>query len=236
MITIRKSEARGKANYGWLNTKHTFSFANYYDPNFMGFSDLRVINEDRVTGNNGFPPHGHRDMEIISYVVDGALEHQDSMGHSSVIEKGELQRITAGKGIMHSEYNHSATDLVHFLQIWIQPDKRGLTPSYEQKKFSDQEKRGKLLLVASNDGRDNSITINQDVNLYNGLVNNDDTINYEIADGRSIWIQIVKGSLFVNNKLLSSGDGAAIMEEKNITIKGNSEESELLMFDMKNNV
>jgi redox-sensitive bicupin YhaK (pirin superfamily) len=236
MITIREAEARGKANFGWLESQHTFSFGSYYDPKFMGFASLRVINEDKVQAGQGFGTHGHRDMEIISYVIDGALEHKDSMGHSSILHPGEVQRISAGKGMLHSEYNYSQTDLVHFLQIWIQPETGGLLPSYEQKNFSEGEKLGKLRLIASRDGRENSVTIHQDVNLYSTLLNGDHKITYHIADHRCIWVQIVKGSILLNDRVLSSGDGAAIIEEKNIILKGDSDRAELLLFDMANNV
>lgn len=235
MITIRKAEARGKANFGWLDSKHTFSFGNYYDPNFMGFGSLRVINEDKVQGGQGFGTHGHRDMEIISYVISGALEHKDNIGNGTVIIPGDVQRMSAGTGILHSEYNHSQTDLVHFLQIWIQPDTNDLSPSYEQKNFSDEEKQGKLRLVASRDGKENSVTIHQDVNLYSTLLNYSDKISHPIADNRCVWIQVITGSIFLNDQLLSSGDGASIIGE-NIIIIADSSQVEFLLFDMANNI
>lgn len=236
MITIRKSEARGKANYGWLDTNYSFSFANYYDPNFMGFGSLRVVNEDKIQAGKGFDTHGHRDMEIITYLLEGQLAHKDSMGNGSIIRAGEVQRMSAGKGILHSEYNASSTDSVHLLQIWIQPETKGLSPSYEQKQFSDQEKYGKLRLVASRDGRENSVTVHQDVNLYSTLLNQNDTVAYEIADDRCVWMQMIKGSILLNNWSLSSGDGAAIVKEKSLIFQGNNPESEFLLFDMANNV
>lgn len=232
MITIRESSARGKANFGWLDSRHTFSFGNYYDADFMGFSTLRVINEDKVQPEMGFGTHGHNDMEIISYVIEGALEHKDSMGNGSIIKPGDVQRMSAGTGILHSEYNHSKTDLVHFLQIWILPDTKELSPSYEQKNFSPEEKKDKLCLVASKDGKENSVKIHQDANIYSSLLEKGTQISYDISDDRCIWIQIVKGSILLNEKVLSFGDGVAIIKEKNLTMIGNSEKSEFLLFDL----
>lgn len=234
MINIRKAEARGKANYGWLDTNYSFSFANYYDPNFMGFSSLRVINEDKIQASKGFDTHGHQDMEIITYLIEGELAHKDSMGNGSIIYPGEVQRMSAGTGIFHSEYNSSPTDLVHLLQIWIQPETKGLTPSYEQKKFSDPEKYGKLRLIASRDGRENSVTVHQDVNLYSTLLDKNDTVAHQLADNRCVWIQMIRGSILLNDQSLSAGDGAAIVKDKNLTIKSSEPKTELLLFDLTN--
>jgi redox-sensitive bicupin YhaK (pirin superfamily) len=232
MITIRPRHERGTANFGWLDSRHTFSFGNYYDPQHMGFASLRVINEDKVTPAKGFGTHGHRDMEIISYVLSGALEHRDSMGNGSVIHPGDVQRMSAGTGITHSEFNASATEPVHLLQIWLLPNERGLQPSYEEKHFSPQEKPGQLILVGSSDGRDNSVTIHQDVNLYVASLKNSDTINYQIDKNRAVWIQVAKGSISLNGKLLEAGDGAAIVDETQITLTANNDTGEILLFDM----
>ena len=232
MITIRPRHERGTANFGWLDSRHTFSFGNYYDPQHMGFASLRVINEDKVTPAKGFGTHGHRDMEIISYVLSGALEHRDSMGNGSVIRPGDVQRMSAGTGITHSEFNGSATEPVHFLQIWLLPNERGLQPSYEEKHFSPQEKPGQLVLVGSTDGRDNSVTIHQDVNLYVGSLKDSDRLSYQIDNNRAVWIQVAKGSISLNGKLLEAGDGAAIVDETEITLVANSDTGEILLFDM----
>jgi quercetin 2,3-dioxygenase len=232
MITIRPSAARGNANFGWLDSKHTFSFGNYFDRNFMGFASLRVINEDKVLPAKGFGTHGHSDMEIISYVLDGSLEHKDSIGNGSIIRPGDVQRMSAGTGILHSEYNASATDPVHFLQIWILPDTKGIEPSYEQKHFSAEDRQGKLRLVASPDGRDGSVTIHQDANLYIAALNNGETVNRAIADGRVAWIQVAKGAIELNGETLTAGDGAAIEEESAISIAGTADDTEILLFDL----
>lgn len=232
MITIRPSQARGNANFGWLDSKHTFSFGNYYDPNQMGFASLRVINEDKVQPGQGFGTHSHKDMEIISYVLSGELEHKDSIGSGSVIRPGDVQRMSAGTGIAHSEFNASSSNLVHFLQIWIMPDKVGIEPSYEQKHFSLAEKEGKLQLVASPDGRDNSVTIHQDVNLYIAALKNGDRVNYSPRENRSLWIQVAKGSVEINDQPLQAGDGAAITQEINIAISATRNETEILLFDL----
>ncbi|MCU0567960.1 MAG: pirin family protein [Oculatellaceae cyanobacterium Prado106] len=232
MITLRPAQARGTANFGWLDSRHTFSFGEYYDPNHIGFADLRVINEDKVTAGQGFGTHGHRDMEIISYVLEGALEHKDSIGTGSVIHPGDVQRMSAGKGIYHSEFNASKTDPVHFLQIWILPEQKGIDPGYEQKHFTDAEKLGKLRLVGSRDGRDGSVTIHQNVDLYAGLLQDGDTVNYAIAPNRSIWLQVARGSVQLNGQTLTAGDGAAIAQESALTLVGNSEKAEVLLFDM----
>ncbi len=232
MITIRPAAARGNANFGWLDSKNTFSFGNYYDPNFMGFASLRVINEDKVSPSKGFGTHGHNDMEIISYVLEGSLEHKDSLGNGSIICPGDVQRMSAGTGILHSEYNASATDPVHFLQIWILPDTKGLQPSYEQKHFSLEDKQGKLRLVASRDGRDGSVTIHQDANLYIAALKYGETVNYVTSNDRSVWIQVAKGTVELNGKSLSTGDGAAIAREKAIALTGTTDNTEVLLFDL----
>src|SRR5215217_4259599 len=201
MINIRRSKERGKANYGWLDTNYTFSFSDYYDPQFIGFRDLRVINEDFIEPAQGFPKHGHRDMEIITYMIDGELSHRDSMGNGETIRPHEVQRMTAGTGILHSEYS-SPTDKTHLLQIWIQPEKNGLTPSYEQKLFPPEEKQGKLRLVASHGGDDGSVSINQDVNLFASILADEEKVTHELASGRHAWIQLISGSIDVNGQLL----------------------------------
>lgn len=231
MITIRRSEERGHANHGWLDSYHTFSFANYYDPNYMGFRYLRVINQDRVTAGMGFPTHPHRDMEIISYVLDGALEHKDTIGTSSIIRPGEVQRMSAGTGIAHSEYNHSKKDPVHFMQIWIMPDQKGLPPSYEQKMYPDAEKRGKLRLVASRDGRDNSVTIHQDVDLYATLLESGEKVIHEMKNGRHVWVQVARGNIILNGEHLKAGDGVAIVDENQVILEG-EKSAEVLLFDL----
>lgn len=232
MITVRPAQERGTAYFGWLDSRHTFSFGNYYDPNHMGFADLRVINEDKVSPGQGFGTHGHRDMEIISYVLEGALEHKDSIGTGSVIRPGDVQRMSAGTGIMHSEFNASQTEPVHFLQIWILPDTKGISPSYEQKTFSEEEKRGKLRLVGSRDGRDGSITIHQDVNLYAASLQDGETVNHSLNDGRVAWLQVARGAVRLNDQLLSAGDGAAISKETQFALQGAADTAELLLFDM----
>ena len=232
MITVRPAHARGKANFGWLDSKHTFSFGNYYDPNYMGFANLRVINEDKVQPSRGFGTHSHKDMEIISYVLAGELEHKDNIGNGSVIRPGDVQRMSAGTGIAHSEFNASATDPVHFLQIWITPDKIGIPPSYEQKYFPVDEKQGKLRLVASQDGRDDSVTINQDASLYVAALNNGDRVNHSTNSDRSLWIQVARGSIEINEQLLDVGDGAAIIQETDIEITATVDNTEILLFDL----
>lgn len=232
MITIRSAQDRGVANFGWLDSRHTFSFGNYHDPNHMGFADLRVINEDKVTPGQGFGTHGHRDMEIISYVLEGALEHKDSIGTGSIIRPGDVQRMSAGTGIRHSEFNASKTDPVHFLQIWILPEQEGIAPGYEQKTFTAEEKRGTLRLVGSRDGRDGSITIHQNVELYAALLQDSETVNHTLAEGRVAWLQVVRGAVQLNNQPLTAGDGAAIAQESKIMLQGASEDAEVLLFDM----
>jgi len=231
MITIRKANDRGHFDFGWLDTYHTFSFGDYHDREFMGFRSLRVINEDRVTPRTGFPTHGHRDMEIITYVLSGALEHRDSMGNGSAIRPGEVQRMTAGSGVTHSEANSSETDAVHLLQIWILPNARNLQPGYEQKAFTDQEKRGQWRLVVSNDGRDGSVTINQDAAIFAAIIEPGSEVVHQLAANRNAWIQVARGAVTVNGNELDQGDGAAVMAESVLTIAGR-EESEVLLFDL----
>ena len=232
MITIRPAQDRGTANFGWLDSRHTFSFGNYYDPNYMGFADLRVINEDKVTPGQGFGTHGHRDMEIISYVLEGALEHKDSIGTGSVIRPGDVQRMSAGTGIEHSEFNASKTEPVHFLQIWILPEQKGIKPGYEQKTFCEEEKRGTFRLVGSRDGRDGSITIHQDVNLYASTLHDGETVSHPLAEERVAWLQVVRGAVQLNDQTLTAGDGATIVQESRITLQGAAKDTEVLLFDM----
>jgi quercetin 2,3-dioxygenase len=232
MITIRPAQARGTANFGWLDSRHTFSFGEYYDPKHMGFADLRVINEDRVAPGQGFSTHGHKDMEIISYVLEGALEHKDSIGTGSVIRPGDVQRMSAGTGIRHSEYNASQTEPVHFLQIWILPEQKGIEPGYEQKNFATAEKQGKLRLVGSRDGRDGSITIHQNVDLFATTLRAEDAVNYTFAPGRVGWLQVAQGTVQLNDQTLTAGDGAAIAQNSAIALQGTAEDAELLLFDM----
>jgi quercetin 2,3-dioxygenase len=231
MITIRPAKDRGIANFGWLDSRHTFSFGEYYDPKHMGFADLRVINEDKVDPGQGFSTHGHRDMEIISYVLEGALEHKDSIGTGSVIRPGDVQRMSAGIGIMHSEYNASKVDPVHFLQIWILPEQKGIAPGYEQKTFSDAEKKNQLRLVGSRDGREGSITIHQDVDLYAVVLGADASVQHTFKEGRVGWLQVARGAIQVNEQTLTAGDGAAI-EESLITLQGTDQDAEVLLFDL----
>ncbi len=231
MLAIRPANERGLANLGWLNSRHTFSFGHYYDPQFMGFGPLRVINEDRVKPGQGFGTHGHSNMEIISYVLDGALEHKDSLGTGSIIRPGDVQRMSAGTGVRHSEFNASDTDPVHFLQIWILPEEDGLEPSYEQRSFSREEKQGALRLVGSRDGRDGSVTIHQDVNLYSSLLGANDTVSLELGDGRSGWVQVARGSVRLNGNELAVGDGVALRGAQAVNIDG-IDGAEILLFDM----
>ena len=232
MIELRRAVERGHAEHGWLDSRHTFSFADYYDPQFMGFGSLRVINEDRVQPGKGFGTHGHRDMEIISYVLEGALEHRDSLGNGSVIQPGDVQRMSAGTGVRHSEFNHSQSELVHFLQIWLLPEKSGMPPSYAERRFSDEEKRGRLRLVASRDGREGSVIVHQDVGLYAALLAPDDAVAHELSAGRRVWVQVARGSVTVNDTTLAAGDGAAIVDEDEIAIRG-IVDAEVLLFDMQ---
>jgi redox-sensitive bicupin YhaK (pirin superfamily) len=231
MITVRKSEDRGHARHGWLESRHTFSFADYHDPHHMGFRDLRVINEDRVAPGEGFGKHSHRDMEIVSYVIDGALEHADSLGTGSVIRPGDVQRMSAGTGVTHSEHNPSETEPVHFLQIWILPERGGVPPSYEQRHFAPADRSGRLRLVASRDGADGSVRLHQDVAIYAALLGKDETATHAIAPGRHAWIQVVRGSVTANGTPLGAGDGAAISGETAVALAA-GEATELLLFDL----
>ncbi|MGY0793323.1 pirin family protein [Azospirillum argentinense] len=231
MITIRNRDERGAVNMGWLNSKHSFSFGHYYDPAHMGFRALRVINDDRVIPGAGFPTHGHADMEIVSYVLDGALEHKDTLGTSSVIRPGDVQRMSAGSGIRHSEYNASKKDPVHFLQIWILPNEEGMVPGYEQKAFEREEKQGRLRLVGSRDGRDGSVTIHQDVDLYATLLDEGDSVTHELRPGRHAWVQVARGQVRLNGTVLKEGDGAAISKEESLTLDG-VVSAEVLLFDL----
>ena len=231
MITLRPGNERGHANHGWLDSYHTFSFANYYDPKYMGFSHLRVINEDRVQQGLGFGTHSHRDMEILTYVLEGALEHKDSLGTGATINPGEAQRMSAGTGISHSEFNHSQTDLVHFLQIWITPDRQGLQPSYEQRDFPLEEKRGKLRLIAARDGRDGAVTVHQDVDLYVTILAPGEQVTHQLMPNRHAWIQVARGAVMLNGMPLKAGDGAAVSEEEKLEISAN-DTSEVLLFDL----
>ena len=233
MISIRKSEERGHNDWGWLKTYYTFSFANYHDPEYMGYSKLRFINEDRVEGGRGFDAHPHKDMEIITYVLEGALVHKDSMGNSSIIRAGDLQKMTAGKGVMHSEYNASDTDLLHFLQIWILPNEAGLKPAYEQVSLDKQSIEGGITLVASGntDRNENIITLNQDTDLYLGIIDNGDSISKEFVKERKIWLQLISGKISLSGKDLEAGDGASIDDEGELKIIA-IEKSEFLIFNM----
>ena len=231
MIQVRKSNERGHADHGWLDSHHTFSFADYYDPQHTHFRSLRVINEDRVAPKMGFGTHPHRDMEIITYVLEGKLEHKDSLGTGSVILPGDGQRMTAGSGIRHSEFNPSTTDRVHLLQIWIEPERAALPPSYEQKTFPQTQKQGKLRLIASRDASDGSVKINQDAQLYVTLLKPGEEVTHEFAAGRHGWLQVARGSVELNGKKLGQGDGAAITDEKKLSIKG-TDPAEVLLFDL----
>jgi redox-sensitive bicupin YhaK (pirin superfamily) len=231
MLTLRKRTDRGHADHGWLNSWHTFSFAAYHDPQHMGFGDLRVINEDRVQPGKGFGTHGHRDMEIITYVLDGALEHQDSMGNGSVIRPGSVQRMSAGRGVRHSEFNASSTEPVHFLQIWIEPNVTGIDPGYEEKHFSDGEKRGHLRLIASPDGHDGSVTIHQNARVYAALLDGADTARHALAAGRKAYVQVARGAVSVNGQALVEGDGLSIRNESSIEFSAASN-AEVLLFDL----
>ena len=230
MITIRRSSERGHANHGWLDSRHTFSFADYHDPAHMGFGPLRVINEDRVAPGQGFGRHGHRDMEILSYVLEGALEHKDSIGTGSVIRRGDVQRMSAGTGIEHSEFNSSQQDSVHFLQIWILPERKGITPGYEQKAFA-LDRPGGLTLVAGRDGRDGALTVHQDADVYAGRLAAGDRTQHVLRAGRVAWLQVARGEVALNGNKLSAGDGAAIEKETELVIEPVTS-AEVLLFDM----
>lgn len=231
MITLRKAEDRGHANHGWLDTYHTFSFANYYDPKHMGFRALRVINEDYVSPTAGFGTHGHRDMEIITYVLEGALEHKDNIGNGSVIQPGEVQRMSAGTGILHSEFNHSENEAVHLLQIWLLPAQNGLSPSYEQRNFSPAKTPGKLHLVAAKDGREGAVTVHQDVDLYAAVLQKGDRLSHTLQPQRHAWVQVARGAITLNGLPLDASDGAAISNETEVVIEA-TKEAEILLFDL----
>jgi quercetin 2,3-dioxygenase len=230
MITIRKAEDRGHASQGWLDTWHTFSFADYYDPEHMGFRSLRVINDDIVAGGGGFPTHPHRDMEIITYIVSGALQHRDSMGHSAVMRAGDVQRISAGTGIQHSEFNHSPTESVRLLQIWITPNQKNVTPSYAEKSFADAPV-GQFILIASQTDHDNSIPINQDANVFLVKLNAGDAVTHKLARHRYAWLQVAVGEIEINGQVLKSGDAAAINEEEMLNLSG-IRAAQVLVFDL----
>ena len=237
MITIRPASDRGAANFGWLDTRHSFSFGHYYDPNHMGFASLRVINEDKVTPSRGFDTHGHRDMEIVTYVLEGALEHKDSLGTGSIIRPGDVQRMSAGTGIRHSEFNASDTAPVHLLQIWIVPETQGIDPGYEQIYIDPADKQGQLRLVGSRDGRDGSVTIHQDISLYATTLAEGETVDHVLAPGRVAWVQVARGEIALNGQALTAGDGAAIEASvgddlDRITLTGAANEAEVLLFDM----
>ena len=229
MIHVRRADQRGHFNHGWLDTHHTFSFADYYDPDHMGFRALRVINEDRVQPGHGFGTHSHRDMEIVTYVLEGSLAHRDNMGTGSVIRPGEVQRMSAGTGVLHSETNPSKDEGVHFLQIWILPERRGIAPGYEQKTFPSDERKDKLRLVASHDGSDGSLTIHQDAKLFAATLSDGKAITYQLPQGRYAWLQVARGTVDLNGQKLAAGDGAAIEDERTLNLRG---DGEILLFDL----
>jgi redox-sensitive bicupin YhaK (pirin superfamily) len=231
MITVRKGTERGASNFGWLDSKHTFSFGHYYDPRNMGFGALRVINEDIVTGGAGFGTHPHDNMEIISYVLDGALQHKDSLGTGSVIRPGDVQRMTAGTGIAHSEFNASTSDPVHFLQIWVLPEKRGLEPGYEQKSFPPEARKGRLQLVGARDGRDGALKIHQDLDLFVANLDKGDAVSHALRPRRKAWVQVTRGAVTVNGTTIAQGDGAALTDEAQVAIAAN-DNAEVLLFDL----
>lgn len=231
MITVRKSNERGDANHGWLKSKHTFSFADYYDPKHMGFRTLRVFNEDRIDGGTGFGKHSHRDMEIISYVKNGGLKHKDSMGNETVILPGEVQRLSAGTGITHSEHNHQANDVTHFFQIWISPNKNSLTPGYGQKSFEEELNSKPLVLVVSEDGRNGSIKINQSADMYISRLKNGDELDFNLKPGRAAWIQVIDGTLNISGKEVSAGDAVSVENVDSIRILA-ADKSEIILFDL----
>ena len=231
MIVLRKSEDRGHANHGWLDTYHTFSFNTYYDPAHVRFRDLRVINEDRVAPGRGFGTHPHENMEILTYVLEGALQHKDSMGTGSMIRPGDVQRMSAGTGVTHSEFNGSKTEPVHLLQIWIFPEEEGIEPGYEQKTFPANERSGKLKLVASRRGREGSLTIHQNVDLYSSILDRGQHVQHSLAPGRHAWVQVARGSVTLNGKDLHAGDGAAVSQESELDVQAR-DKSEILLFDL----
>ncbi len=231
MIEIRKSADRGPAEHGWLSSRHSFSFAGYHDPKHMGFGPLRVINEDRVQPGMGFGTHGHRDMEIISYVLDGALAHKDSLGTGSVIRYGDVQRMSAGTGVQHSEFNHSRSEPVHFLQIWIMPDRAGVKPSYEEKHFDADSKRGRLRLIASSDAREGSVLIHQDASLYASILDGEAPIEHALAAGRLAYVHVIRGEITVNGVALAGGDALKLADEAKVVLT-DSKDAEILLFDL----
>jgi len=231
MITVRRADDRGHADHGWLDTHHTFSFASYYDPSHMGFRSLRVINDDTVAAGRGFGTHGHADMEIISYVLEGALEHRDSMGTGSVIRPGDVQRMSAGTGVRHSEFNPSATEPVHFLQIWLMPDEEGVEPGYEEKTFSTEEKRGRLRLIASTDGRDGSVKIHADANVYATVLASGDRVELAIEPDRGVWVHVARGTARLGDTTLEAGDGVALEGETSVALEGEAD-AEIIVFDL----
>ena len=232
MLELRRAKDRGVANFGWLDSKHTFSFGEYHHPKHMGYGPLRVINEDRVSPGQGFGTHAHRDMEIISYVLEGALEHKDSIGTGSVIRPGDVQVMSAGTGIRHSEFNHSKSDPVHLLQIWVIPGREGIAPRYEQKSFIDSDKRGRLCLVGSKDGHDGSVVIHQDVEMFAALLDAGEELVHAVAPGRKSWLQVLRGAVALNGQALDVGDGAAVEDESKLILKGVAPGSEVLLFDL----
>lgn len=231
MLNVRKSNERGGASFGWLKSQHTFSFGHYYDPQHMGFGPLRVINEDHVQPGRGFDSHGHRNMEIISYVLDGALEHKDSMGNGSVLRYGDVQRMSAGSGVVHSEYNHSKTEGVHFLQIWIEPNTANGEPGYEEKHFDTASKTGRLRLIASSDGRDGSVSMRQDAEIYATIINGEDALRHALRAGRQAYVHVVKGRATVNGVALGGGDALKVSDEAEVTL-GQADGAEILLFDL----
>ncbi|MBX6317329.1 pirin family protein [Pigmentiphaga sp.] len=231
MLTLRRSHERGRADHGWLQTAHTFSFADYFDPAHMGFGPLRVINDDHIAPGSGFGMHGHRDMEIITYVLEGAIEHRDSMGNGSIIRPSNVQRMSAGTGVMHSEFNPDPQRMTHLLQIWILPDRKGVAPGYEERAFSEADKRGRLRLVASPDGADGSVSMHQDARVYAGLFDGEEHAEHALAPGRRAWVHVARGAVRVNGEALSEGDAAAIEDEASLVIDG-GKGAEVLLFDL----
>ena len=231
MLATRRAEDRGHANHGWLDSYHTFSFGSYYDPQHLGISNLRVINDDTVAPGGGFATHGHTDMEIISYVLDGALEHKDSMGNGSVIRPGDVQRMSAGTGVRHSEYNHSATDSVHFLQIWLEPNATGVKPAYDQRHFSVEQRRNRWVLLVSPDGRDGSIATDQDALMYGTVLTAGRSVGYRLAEGRRAYVHVARGKVDVNGRQLGPGDGAAVHDHQKLVFEG-IDDAEILLFDL----
>jgi quercetin 2,3-dioxygenase len=231
MMALRRANERGHADHGWLDTYHTFSFAHYYDPEHMGFASLRVINEDKVKPGQGFGTHGHRDMEIITYILEGALEHKDSMGNGSVIRPGDVQRMSAGRGVMHSEFNPSPSESVHLLQIWIEPNVTGIEPSYEQTHFDEASRRGRLRLIASNDGRNGSTTVHQDAAVYAALIDGNEALTHRLTPGRSAYVHVARGAVTVNGARLNAGDGLKATNESKIVLE-EGKRAEVLLFDL----